>query len=136
MAPAISGGAGGAILGGLYLSANATIGGVNELKVGQTGAGYYCYLQGFTLTKTGEGAFTATNMNTPGTGTIDVQGGAMTVNQWNNLNSNGSGDTDVIWRSGTSLENKADRVISMRTLTLDGGTLSSCMLWRFGRETT
>ena len=33
-----SSGAGGAILGGLYLSANATIGGVNELKVGQTGA--------------------------------------------------------------------------------------------------
>lgn len=118
-----SSGAGGAILGGLYLSANATIGGENELKVGQTGDGYYCYLRGFTLTKTGEGAFTATNMNTPGTGTIDVQGGAMTVNQWNNLNSNGSGDTDVILRSGTSLENKADRIISMRTLTLDGGTL-------------
>ena len=117
-----SSGAGGAILGGLYLSANATIGGANELKVGQTGAGYYCYLQGFTLTKTGEGAFTATNMNTPGTGTIDVQGGAMSVNQWNNLNSS-SGDTDVILRSGTSLENKTDRVISMRTLTLDGGTL-------------
>ena len=117
-----SSGAGGAILGGLYLSANATIGGANELKVGKTDNGYYCYLQGFTLTKTGEGAFTATNMNTPGTGTIDVHGGAMTVNTWNNLNSS-SGDTDVILRSGTSLENKTDRVISMRTLTLDGGTL-------------
>ena len=117
-----SSGAGGAILGGLYLTANATIGGANELKIGQADDGYYCYLQGFTLTKAGEGAFTATNMNTPKTGTIDVQGGAMSVNKWNNLNSN-SGDTDVILRSGTSLENKTDRVISMRTLTLDGGTL-------------
>ncbi len=119
-----SSGAGGAILGGLYLSANATIGGENELKVGQTQAGYQCYLQGFTLTKTGGGAFTGTNMNTPGTGTIDVQGGAMSVNQWNNLNS-ASGDTTVILNSGTSLANGTDRVISMSTLGLYGGTLST-----------
>ena len=119
-----SSGAGGAILGGLYLSANATIGGVNELKVGQTGAGYYCYLQGFTLTKTGAGAFTGTNMNTPGTGTIEVQGGDMSVNQWNNLNS-ASGDTTVILNSGTSLTNGTDRVISMSALGLYGGTLST-----------
>ena len=119
-----SGGAGGAILGGLYLSANAIIGGANELKVGQTGAGYFCYLQGFTLTKTGTGALTGTNMNTPGTGTIDVQGGAMSVNQWNNLNS-ASGDTTVILNSGTSLVNGTDRVISMSALGLYGGTLST-----------
>ena len=119
-----SGGAGGAILGGLYLSADATIGGENELKVGQTQAGYYCYLQGFTLTKTGAGAFTGTNMNTPGTGTIDVQGGAMSVNQWNNLNS-ASGDTTVILNSGTSLANGTDRIISMSALGLYGGTLST-----------
>ena len=119
-----SSGAGGAILGGLYLSANATIGGANELKVGQTGAGYYCYLQGFTLTKTGAGAFTGTNMNTPGTGTIEVQGGAMSVNQWNNLNS-ANGDTTVILNSGTSLANGTDRVISMSALGLYGGTLST-----------
>ena len=119
-----SSGAGGAILGGLYLSANATIGGANELKVGQTGDGYQCYLQGFTLTKTGAGAFTGTNMNTPGTGTIEVQGGAMSVNQWNNLNS-ASGDTTVILNSGTSLANGTDRVISMSALGLYGGTLST-----------
>ncbi len=119
-----SSGAGGAILGGLYLSANATIGGANELKVGQTGAGYYCYLQGFTLTKTGAGAFTGTNMNTPGTGTIDVQGGAMSVNQWNNLNNN-DGDTTVILHSGTSLANGTDRVVPMGTLKLLGGTLTT-----------
>ena len=119
-----SSGAGGAILGGLYLSADATIGGENELKVGQTQAGYYCYLQGFTLTKTGAGAFTGTNMNTPGTGTIDVQGGAMSVNQWNNLNS-ASGDTTVILNSGTSLANGTDRIISMSALGLYGGTLST-----------
>ena len=119
-----SSGAGSAILGGLYLSANATIGGANELKIGQTGAGYSCYLQGFTLTKTGAGALTGTNMNTPGTGTIDVQGGAMSVNQWNNLNNNG-GDTTVILNSGTSLANGTDRVVPMSALGLYGGTLST-----------
>ena len=119
-----SSGAGGAILGGLYLSANATIGGVNELKVGQTDTGYYCYLQGFTLTKTGAGALTGTNMNTPGTGTIDMQGGAMSVNQWNNLN-NASGDTTVILNSGTSLANGTDRIVPMSALGLYGGTLST-----------
>ena len=119
-----SSGAGGAILGGLYLSANATIGGANELRVGQTQAGYYCYLQGFTLTKTGAGAFTGTNMNTPGTGTIEVQGGAMSVNQWNNLNS-ASGDTTVILNSGTSLANGTDRIVPMSALGLYGGTLST-----------
>ena len=119
-----SSGAGGAILGGLYLSANATIGGENELKVGQTGAGYYCYLQGFALTKTGAGAFTGTNMNTPGTGTIEVQGGAMSVNQWNNLNNN-DGDTTVILNSDTSLANVTDRIVPMSALGLYGGTLST-----------
>ena len=119
-----SSGAGGAILGGVYLTGNATIGGANELKIGQTGAGYYCYLLGFTLTKTGVGALTGTNMNTPGTGTIDMQGGAMSVNQWNNLNSN-VGDTTVILRPGTSLANKTDRTITMNTLFLLGGALDS-----------
>ena len=119
-----SSGASGAILGGIYLTGNATIGGANELKIGQTGAGYYCYLLGFTLTKTGAGALTGTNMNTPGTGTIDLQGGAMSVNQWNNLNSNG-GDTTVILRPGTSLANKTDRTITMNTLFLLGGSLDS-----------
>ena len=119
-----SGGAGGAILGGLYLSDDATIGGANEVRIGQTQAGYYCYLQGFTLTKTGAGALVGTNMNTPGTGTIDVQGGAMSVNQWNNLNNN-SGDTTVILNSGTSLTNVTDRVVPMGTLKLLGGTLST-----------
>ena len=119
-----SSGAGGAILGGLYLTDNATIGGANELKIGQTQAGYNCYLQGFTLTKTGSGALTGTNMNTPGTGTIDVQGGDMSVNQWNNLN-NAGGDTTVILNAGTSLNNGTDRIVPMGTLKLLGGTLST-----------
>ena len=63
-------------------------------------------------------------MNTPGTGTIDVQGGAMSVNQWNNLN-NASGDTTVILNSGTSLANGTDRVVPMSALGLYGGTLST-----------
>ena len=117
-------GAGGAILGGLYLTGNATIGGANELKVGQTQNGYHCYLQGYTLTKIGAGAFTGTNMNTPGTGTIDVQGGAMSVNQWNNLN-NGGGNTTVILHTGASLANGTDRVVPMGTLKLLGGTLTT-----------
>ena len=121
-----SSGAGGAILGGLYLSANATIGGANELKVGQYSltTGYRCYLQGHTLTKIGEGALTCNNMNTPGTGSIDVQGGAMSVNAFNNLNNNG-GDTTVILNSGTSLANGTDRIVPMSALGLYGGTLST-----------
>ena len=125
-----SGGAGGAVLGGVYLTANATIGGANELKIGTTSAGYYCYLQGFTLTKTGAGALTGTNMNTPGTGTIDLQGGDMTVNQWNNLNNSG-GSTTVILNSGASLANNthvqasAGRAIVIDTLQWQGGALNT-----------
>ncbi len=120
-----SGGAGGAILGGLYLSANATIGGANELKVGEwSSSGYYCYLQGFTLTKTGAGGFKGTNMNTPGAGTIDLQGGTMSVNLFNNLNNNG-GNTTVIVESGASLQNNTDRAISIYALSLEGGALIS-----------
>lgn len=130
-----SSGAGGAILGGLYLADNATIGGANELKIGQTQAGYNCYLQGFTLTKTGSGALTGTNMNTPGTGTIDVQGGAMSVNQWHNLNS-ASGDTTVILHPDTSLANGTDRVISMGTLKLLGGTLTTTRAFKVNKLLT
>lgn len=119
-----SSGAGGAILGGLYLDDHATIGGANELKIGKSSAAYRCYLQGFTLTKTGAGAFSGTNMNTPGTGTIDVQGGAMSVNQWNNLNNSG-GNTTIILRSGTSLNNGTNRTVPMETLKLLGGVLST-----------
>ena len=120
-----SSGAGGAILGGLYLSANATIGGANELKVGQTQAGYYCYLNGYTLTKVGDGAFTCTNMNTPGTGTIDLQGGAMSVNQWNNLNS-ASGNTVLTIRDGASFsQNSSSHQVAVQTLNYLGGTLTT-----------
>ena len=121
-----SSGAGGAILGGLYLDADATIGGANELKIGvySTSVGYRCYLQGHTMTKTGVGALTCHNMNTPGTGTIDVQGGDMSVNAYNNLNNNG-GDTTVILNSGTSLANGTDRIVPMSALGLYGGTLST-----------
>ena len=120
-----SSGAGGAILGGLYLSADATIGGANELKVGQTQAGYYCYLNGYTLTKVGAGAFTCTNMNTPGTGTIDLQGGAMSVNQWNNLNS-ASGNTVLTIRDGASFsQNSSSHQVAVQTLNYLGGTLTT-----------
>ena len=120
-----SSGAGGAILGGLYLTDNATIGGTNELKVGQTQSGYYCYLQGHTLTKIGAGAFTCTNMNTPGTGTIDVQGGAMSVNQWNNLNS-ASGDTVLTLREGASFtQNSSSHQVAVNTLNFLGGGVNT-----------
>ena len=120
-----SSGACGAILGGLYLSADATIGGANELKVGQTQAGYYCYLNGYTLTKVGAGAFTCTNMNTPGTGTIDLQGGAMSVNQWNNLNS-ASGNTVLTIRDGASFsQNSSSHQVAVQTLNYLGGTLTT-----------
>lgn len=120
-----SSGAGGAILGGLYLSSDATIGGANELKVGQTQAGYYCYLNGYTLTKVGDGAFTCTNMNTPGTGTIDLQGGAMSVNQWNNLNS-ASGNTVLTIRDGASFsQNSSSHQVAVQTLNYLGGTLTT-----------
>jgi len=121
-----SSGAGGAILGGLYLSADATIGGANEIKIGEfyAGVGCYCYLKGHRLTKTGPGAFTCVNMNTPEHGTIQLVGGGMTVNEWNNLNS-GRGNTTVIVESGASLQNNTDRVISMYALVLNGGALIS-----------
>lgn len=120
-----SGGAGGPILGGLYLSADATIGGENELKIGQTGAGYYCYLNSCKLTKTGNGALTCTNMNTPGQGEIDLQGGAMSVNQWNNLNS-ASGETTLTLRDGAEfIQSSGSHAIAVNTFNFLGGTLTT-----------
>ena len=126
-----SSGAGGAILGGLYLTDDATIGGANELKIGQysTTIGYHCYLQGHTMTKIGEGALTCHNMNTPGVGAIDVYGGAMSVNSYNNLNNTG-GDTTVILHTGASLANGTDRVVPMGTLKLLGGTLTTARAFK------
>jgi len=126
-----SSGVGSAILGGLYLTANATIGGAYELKVGQysLNTAYYCYLQGYTLTKIGGGSLTCNNMNTPGTGTIEVYDCAMSVNSFNNLNNNG-GNTTVILHDGASLANGTDRTVPMGTLKLLGGTLTTARAFK------
>ncbi len=118
-----SSGAGGNVIT-LALAADATIGGANDLIIGKDDTTHYCYLNGFTLTKTGAGALTCYDMNTPGTGTIDVYGGAMSVNKWNNLNNMG-GTTTVILREGASLANNTDRVVPMESLQLVGGTLAT-----------
>ena len=115
-----SGGASGSILGGVYLTADATIGGAKDIHIGGGGTSYFLYLQGHTLTKIGSGAVRGVNMNTPGTGTIDMQSGILSVGTWNNLNSAG-GETTLILREGSEFVNKTDRVIPVQELQLLGG---------------
>ena len=115
-----SGGASGSILGGVYLTDDATIGGAYDIHIGGGGTSYFLYLQGHTLTKIGAGAVRGVNMNTPGTGTIDMQSGILSVGTWNNLNSAG-GETTLILREGSEFVNKTDRVIPVQELQLLGG---------------
>ena len=116
--------ASGDILGGVYLTADATVGGDQNIKIGQSGAGYDLYLQGHTLTKIGGGALVGANMNTPGEGTIDVCSGSMSVNHWNNLNSS-KGNTTLILRDGTQFANNTDRIISVTNLVSYGATFAN-----------
>lgn len=110
----------GNILGNVTLTSNAVVGGANAIKIGKSGNGYHLYLNGFTLTKVGNGAFVGYNMNTPGEGTIDMQGGNLSANQWNNLNSS-SGDTKLILRENSEFVNRTNRVIPVDELQLLGG---------------
>lgn len=116
--------ASGNILGGVYLTADATIGGANNINIGKSGAGYFLYLQGHKLTKTGAGTLVGANMNTPGEGAIDVHSGSMSVNHWNNLNSS-QGDTTLILRDGTQFANNTDRIISVKNLESYGATFAN-----------
>ena len=116
--------ASGNILGGVYLTADATVGGDQNIKIGQSGAGYFLYLQGKTLKKIGGGALVGANMNTPGEGAIDVHSGSMSVNHWNNLNSS-QGDTTLILRDGTQFANNTDRIISVKNLESHGATFAN-----------
>ena len=72
----------------MYLSGNATVGGANRIVLGANWAGSNCYLDGFTLTKTGAGELYVRNFNTPEDGTIVVQEGILTTAQWNCFNRN------------------------------------------------
>lgn len=110
----------GNILGNVTLTSNAVVGGANAIKIGKSGDGYHLYLNGFTLTKVGNGDFVGYNMNTPGEGTIDMQGGKLSANQWNNLNSS-SGDTKLILRENSEFVNRTDRLIPVDELQLLGG---------------
>lgn len=116
--------ASGNILGGVYLTADATIGGANNINIGKSGDGYFLYLQGHKLTKTGAGTLVGANMNTPGEGAIDVHSGSMSVNHWNNLNSS-QGDTTLILRDGTQFANNTDRIISVKNLESYGATFAN-----------
>lgn len=117
-----SSGASGSICGGLYLTDDAIIGGAYDIKIGaDTNIGYYLYLQGYTLTKIGTGAVRGVNMNTPGSGTIDMNRGILSVAKWNNLNSNNDGKTKLILRENSEFVNRTNRVIPVDELQLLGG---------------
>ena len=116
-----SSGNSGYICGGLYLMDDATIGGTNDIHIGKYGAtAYYLYLQGFTLAKIGTGAVRGNNMNTPGEGVIDMQGGILSVGTFNNLNSSG-GETKLVLNEGSEFVNTSDRTISVNELEWNGG---------------
>lgn len=115
-------------LRGFTLTGDATIGGANKIGCGKSGAASYLGFSTYTLTKIGGGELSFTNIRsaTGSTGTFDIAGGSVTLNEYTNLDgSNADGDpwakTEVIVREGASLASKISRWVWVGSLVLDGG---------------
>lgn len=128
-----SGGASGEILS-LSLSADATIGGANEIKLGKTQNGYNLYLEGHTLSKTGPGALTCTNLRTHNGGGLDLREGVTSFNQWTSLDGSETIDrhTTVTVREGAELRNNTTRRLWIDTINAFGGVVTTTDSGWFG----
>lgn len=107
------------------LTADATIGGTNQITLGKDWAGSETYLNTYTLTKDGTGALVCRNVNTIGTGAIDLRGGTTTFTQWTSLDGSetvvSGRSTIVTVRDGATLVNNAGRRLRMNTLNVESG---------------
>ena len=122
---------GGSMASGNYfaditLSADSTIGGPGQIKIGASStAANKIVLNNHKLTLAGTKSATFRNLNTDA-GTIELAPGyIVTLNVWNNLNSdkdNYSGTTLII-RNGARVVNQTDRKIYATNVQLDGGNI-------------
>ena len=119
-------------LRGFTLTGDATIGGANKIGCGKSGAASYLGFSTYTLTKIGGGELSFTNIRsaTGSTGTFDIAGGSVTLNEYTNLDgSNADGDpwakTEVIVRGEASLVSKIGRWVWVGSLALDGGSATT-----------
>lgn len=119
-------------LRGFTLTGDATIGGANKIGCGKSGAASYLGFSTYTLTKIGGGELSFTNIRsaTSSTGTFDIAGGSVTLNEYTNLDgSNADGDpwakTEVIVRGGASLVSNIGRWVWVGSLALDGGAATT-----------
>ena len=119
-------------LRGFTLTGDATIGGANKIGCGKSGAASYLGFSTYTLTKIGGGELSFTNIRsaTGSTGTFDIAGGSVTLNEYTNLDgSNADGDpwakTEVIVREGASLVSNIGRWVWVGSLVLDGGAATT-----------
>ena len=105
---------------------NTTIGGDYKIMIGVSGAAGPMPLNGFTLTKTGSGELSGWNVRPTGGGTIDIEQGMFSLNQWTSLDGSETIDrhTTIIVREGASLKNNAGRRLWIDTLKVFGGTVS------------
>ena len=120
----------GAMVDGNYLADitlldDATIGGPGQLKIGAVeNAANKILLNNHKLTFAGNVA-TLRNLNTDA-GTMELAPGyIVTLNKWNNLNSdkNHYSGTTLIIRDGARVANQTDRDIYATTVQLDGGNI-------------
>jgi len=119
-------------LRGFTLTGNATIGGANKIGCGKSGAASHLGFGTYTLTKIGDGELSFTNIRsaTGSSGTFDIAGGSVTLNEYTNLDgSNADGDpwakTEVIVREGASLVSNIGRWVWVGSLVLDGGAATT-----------
>ena len=119
-------------LRGFTLTGDATVGGANKIGCGKSGVASSLGFGTYKLTKTGAGELSFTNIRsaTGSTGTFDIVGGSVTLNEYTNLDgSNADGNpwasTAVIIRSGASLESKISRWVWIGSLELAGGTITT-----------
>ena len=105
----------------LYLTADATIG-AGQFKIGRDDDESCIYLNGHKLTA--KSWLTLRNVNTKN-GTIDLYN-SVTLNLWNNLNSNSSkySGTTLIVRQGHYVQNKTNRKIKISKLIMYGGSIT------------
>ena len=122
-------------VGMLYLDANATIGGANELWMGvRNGAGWNSAnknlnLNGFTLTKTGAGTLQVRRPYSGNEGTIDVQSGTLRVSGWTSADAaycqSCVSNVALVVREGATAANAISYALYFKTLDLCGGALTS-----------
>ena len=127
----------GTAFAGATLSDNTTIGGPYRISIGKSVTSNDFHLNGYTLTKVGVGDLYCTNLRFFGGGTLDLQEGNTSFNQWTSLDGYETIDrhTTVNVHTGASLINNAGRRLWIDTLNVYGGTVTTTASGYFGVST-